>query len=130
MIGRPGEKLHHLPRLGLSDACRLFGLTPRAIRFYEEKGLIEAHRDRLNHRYYDGWARQRLAWISRLRSVSLSLRDIRQVLDADQRAGAGSETALKKLVSRKEELSRELAEIDALIPVLQADVQPALNTAA
>lgn len=130
MIGRPGEKLHHLPRLGLSDACRLFGLTPRAIRFYEEKGLIEAHRDRLNHRYYDGWARQRLAWISRLRSVSLSLRDIRQVLDADQRAGAGSKTALKKLVSRKEELSRELAEIDALIPVLQADVQPALNTAA
>lgn len=130
MIGRPGEKLHHLPRLGLSDACRLFGLTPRAIRFYEEKGLIEAHRDRLNHRYYDGWARQRLAWISRLRSVSLSLRDIRQVLEADQRSGAGSETALRKLVSRKEELSRELAEIDALIPALQADVQPALNTAA
>lgn len=121
MLGRHGEKLRHLPRLGLSDACRLFGMTPRALRFYEEKGLIEAHRDRLNHRYYDGGTRQRLAWISHLRAARLSLRDIRQVLDADERAGAGRQTALRKLQVRKEELARELAAVEALIPMLQQD---------
>lgn len=121
MLGRRGETLHHLPRLGFADACRLFGMTPRALRFYEEKGLIEARRDRLNHRYYDGWTRQKLAWISRLRSVSLSLRDIRQVLEAEQRAGAGSQTALRKLLVRREELARELAAVDALIPALQGE---------
>lgn len=134
MIGRRGETLHHLPRLGFADACRLFGLTPRALRFYEEKGLIDARRDRLNHRYYDGWTRQKLAWIARLRSVSLSLGDIRQVLEADQRSGTGPQTALRKLMSRREQLAQELAAVEALIPTLQegaAASEPAiLNPAA
>ena len=118
MLGRRPDNLHHLPRLGFADACRLFDMTPRALRFYEEKGLIEARRDRLNHRYYDGSTRQKLSWISRLRAVSLPLRDIRQVLDAEQR-GSGSQLALRKLLSRREELARELAALDALIPTLQ-----------
>ncbi|MGA0606533.1 MerR family transcriptional regulator [Phenylobacterium sp. VNQ135] len=121
MLGRRSDNLHHLPRLGFADACRLFGMTPRALRFYEEKGLIEARRDRLNHRFYDGWTRQKLAWISRLRSVSLPLRDIRQVLDAEQRSGAGSQVALRKLLSRREELARELAAVEALLPTLQEE---------
>ena len=65
--------IHHLPRLGLSNAMRIFGLTARALRFYEEKGLIEAHRDRLNCRYYDATARNRLEWIARLRREGLTL---------------------------------------------------------
>ncbi len=121
MLGRRPDNLHHLPRLGFADACRLFGMTPRALRFYEEKGLIEARRDRLNHRYYDGWTRQKLAWISRLRQVSLPLRDIRQVLDADQRSGTGCELALRKLLARREELARELAAVDSLLPSLQEE---------
>ncbi|MCR5874521.1 MerR family transcriptional regulator [Phenylobacterium sp. J426] len=121
MLGRRPDNLHHLPRLGFADACRLFGMTPRALRFYEEKGLIEARRDRLNHRYYDGWTRQKLAWISRLRSVSLPLRDIRQVLEADQRSGAGSQLALRKLLARREELARELAAAESLLPSLQEE---------
>lgn len=121
MLGRRPDNLHHLPRLGFADACRLFGMTPRALRFYEEKGLIEARRDRLNHRYYDGWTRQKLAWIARLRSVSLSLRDIRQVLEADQRAGSGSQLALRKLLARRDALTQELAALDALIPTLQEE---------
>lgn len=125
MLGRRPDNLHHLPRLGFADACRLFGMTPRALRFYEEKGLIEARRDRLNHRFYDGATRQKLAWIARLRSVSLSLRDIRQVLEADQRPGAnsgsGSQLALRKLLARRETLARELAALDALIPTLQEE---------
>jgi Predicted transcriptional regulators len=121
MLGRRPDNLHHLPRLGFADACRLFGMTPRALRFYEEKGLIEARRDRLNHRYYDGATRQKLSWISRLRSVSLPLRDIRQVLEAEQRAGTGTQVALRKLLSRREELARELAAVDALIPSLQEE---------
>lgn len=121
MLGRRPDNLHHLPRLGFADACRLFGMTPRALRFYEEKGLIEARRDRLNHRYYDGWTRQKLAWISRLRSVSLPLRDIRQVLEADQRSGAGSQLALRKLLARREELARELAAVESLLPSLQEE---------
>ena len=54
------ENIHHLPRLGMAGAMRLFGLTARALRFYEEKGLVEARRDRLNARFYDPAARRRL----------------------------------------------------------------------
>lgn len=121
MLAWQADRARHLPRLGLSEACRLFGLTPRALRFYEEKGLIEARRDRLNHRFYDGWARHRLGWIARLRGVGLPLPEIQQVLDADERTGGGRQVALRKLVGRRTKLAEELARLDDLIPQLEAE---------
>ena len=50
---------------------RLFGLTARAIRHYEEWGLITAMRDRRNNRCFDERARARLGWISTLRAADL-----------------------------------------------------------
>jgi DNA-binding transcriptional MerR regulator len=109
----------HLPRIGLGDACRLFGFTPRAIRFYEERGLIEARRDFQNRRVYDPPARRRLAWIAELRRARLSLPDIRAVLDAEDASGCGREAALARLEARRHKLQAECAEIDGLIGSLR-----------
>lgn len=107
------ENIHHLPRLGMAGAMRLFGLTARALRFYEEKGLVEARRDRLNARFYDPAARRRLEWISRLRKAGVSLPDIEEVLRAEDEGAGGRECAVRKLEARREALAAELARLDA-----------------
>jgi DNA-binding transcriptional MerR regulator len=117
--------IHQLPRLGMSNAMRLFGLTARALRFYEERGLIEARRDRLNTRFYDPVARRRLEWISRLRRAGVSLPDIREVLHAEDSEERGRECALRKLESRREALQRDLAMLDEVVLELQSTA-PAL----
>lgn len=117
-IGISRENIHHLPRLGMSGAMRLFGLTARALRFYEEKGLVEARRDRLNARYYDPVARGRLEWIARLRKAGVSLPDIEDVLSAEE-DGRGHECAMAKLERRREALKAELSHLDDVLTDLQ-----------
>ena len=116
-------KIHHLPRLGLANAMRIYGLTARALRFYEERGLIEARRDRLNARYYDPDARRRLDWIAPLRRAGVSLEDIRQVLRAEDEEGRGQEHALRAVARRHADLEAQLAQAKAALDVLQ--VKPA-----
>lgn len=119
------SNLRHLPRLGLGEACRLYGFTPRALRFYEERGLVRAQRDRLNCRYFDGAARQRLAWIADLRKARLSLPDIQAVLEAEDAHGGGRKLALERLAARREGLAREAAEVDAVIQAVAAETKAA-----
>lgn len=119
------ETIHHLPRLGMAGAMRLFGLTARALRFYEERGLVEARRDRLNARFYDPAARRRLEWISRLRKAGVSLTDIEDVLRAEDEDGRGRACALDKLRARRETLTAELARVEEALTEAQAAATPA-----
>jgi DNA-binding transcriptional MerR regulator len=124
------DKIHFLPRLHISQATRMFGMTARAVRYYEERGLIEACRDEHNRRLYDAAARRRLRWIGELRSAGLSLRDIQDVLDADEEhAGAGDDIALERLEARRASLRAEVAKIDDLIGGLSERAAPALQQA-
>ena len=112
------DNIRHLPRIGIGEAMQLFGMTARAIRFYEEKGLIEARRDRLNSRFYDGVARERLRWISALRAAGLPLADIEDVLNAEDRDGGGRDCALGKLQARRATVQLELARVDLAVAKL------------
>jgi DNA-binding transcriptional MerR regulator len=114
------ENIHHLPRLGMAGAMRLFGLTARALRFYEEKGLVEARRDRLNARFYDPAARRRLEWISRLRKAGVSLPDIEDVLHAEDDGGTGRDCAMRKLEARRTELQAEMGRLDEALTEFKA----------
>jgi DNA-binding transcriptional MerR regulator len=107
-----------IPRLRMRDAIRLFGLSARALRFYEEKGLIRAYRDTANYRWYDAKARRRLAWIASLRSAGISLRDIRVVLAAEETHGAGRASALGKLQAMRDHLEREIGQVNQLYETL------------
>ena len=111
---------HQFARLSITDAARLFGMTTRALRFYEDKGLVEAQRDRLNARFYDAVARRQLEWISQLRAAGLGLADIQTVLTAEAENGRGAQLALIKLAARRGELQRQLARTDDVVEALQA----------
>ena len=60
----------------IGEMCDAFGVTARALRFYEDENLISPER-RGTTRLYTDRDRARLAWILRGKRVGLSLADIK-----------------------------------------------------
>ena len=102
----------------ISQLAREFEVTPRALRFYEDKGLLTPRRDGMN-RVYSHRDRGRLQLILRGKRVGLSLIEIKEILDlykVDQRAQA--QTALKKYKARIIALEAQREDVDAAIETL------------
>jgi len=70
----------------IGELSREFGVTLRALRFYENKGLISPHRDGLNRLYSQG-DRTRLALILKGKKLGFTLGEIRQMIAAEENAG-------------------------------------------
>ena len=98
-----------------------FGVTARALRFYEDEELISPER-RGTARLYTDRDRVRLAWILRGKRVGLSLADIKDLLDLYD-LGDGRRTQRLKTVERCQEqvdkLKRQRVDIDATIKELE-----------
>jgi DNA-binding transcriptional MerR regulator len=106
----------------ISQLAREFDVTPRALRFYEDKGLLSPRREGLN-RVYSHRDRARLQLIIRGKRVGLSLIEIKEILDlykVDQRAQA--QTALKKYKVRVVELERQREDVEAAIDTLRDSI--------
>jgi DNA-binding transcriptional MerR regulator len=119
------DRTFQIANLRVADAMRLFGVSARALRFYEEKGLLQPGRDRHNRRVYDAEARRRLAWITRLRAADLSIIDIHDVLRAEDRDGSGEALALARMEARREAMTAALVALDRAIESLSPVRAPA-----
>jgi DNA-binding transcriptional MerR regulator len=64
----------------IKDLTAEFGVTARALRFYEDEGLISPTRTGLA-RIYSKRDRARLAWILRAKNVGFSLTEIKEMID-------------------------------------------------
>jgi DNA-binding transcriptional MerR regulator len=101
----------------IGELCDEFGVTARALRFYEDEALIGPER-RGTARLYSDRDRARLAWILRGKRVGLSLADIKELLDLYD-IGDGRKTQRMKTIERCQEQADKLAaqriDIDATI---------------
>ena len=109
----------------ISDLCAEFGVTARALRFYEDEGLIGPER-RGTARIYSHRDRARLAWILRGKRVGFSLGEIREMIDLYD-VGDGRSTqkqfTLERCLERIELLENQKRDIDAHITELQQFVE-------
>ncbi len=86
------------PHYSIGELCDEFGVTARALRFYEDEQLIAPER-RGTQRLYSERDHARLAWILRGKRVGFSLAEIKELLDLYD-VGDGRQTQRLKTIER------------------------------
>lgn len=105
----------------IGDMCDSFGVTARALRFYEDEQLIAPER-RGTARIYSERDRARLTWILRGKRVGFSLNDIREMLDlydVGDRQLTQRRVTLERCLERIAALRRQKEDIDTTIAELE-----------
>jgi len=105
----------------ISDLAREFDITPRAIRFYEDQGLLAPRRDG-QRRIYTPRDRTRLKLTLRGKRLGLTLSEIRELIDMyepgrDERPQL--ERFLAVLEDHKASLLQQRDDIEAQLSELQ-----------
>ncbi len=112
----------------VTELAEALGTTPRALRFYEDKGLVTPQRAGQN-RVYSHRDRGRLALILRGKRLGFSLREIAEWLDLYD-ADPGQGTQMRLLVDKARErisvLERQRVDIDATLTELR-DIEQAAS---
>ena len=106
----------------ISELAREFDVTPRAIRFYEDQGLLSPKRDG-QRRIYTPRDRTRLKLTLRGKRLGLTLSEIRELIDMYE-PGRDERPQLKRflavLESHKSALMQQRADLEAQLSEVQA----------
>jgi len=105
----------------ISELAAEFGITPRAIRFYEDEKLVKPTRQG-QMRIYAPRDRARLALILRGKRVGFSLTEIKEMLDLyDINDGQATQLSysIKKFSERINALERQRADIEQALTELR-----------
>ena len=123
--GEEGES--HYTISSLADEL---DITPRTVRFYEEKGLISPRRSSRNHRLYSHSDRARLKLVLRGRRLGYTLEEIAEMIGPGddpldevgqiERELAYGERTLKEIAKRQAELNEIKRDLHMVKLKLQA----------
>lgn len=114
-MSKPLDSAFEAPLLSTGEMARRSRNTLRAVRFYEEEGILRAtRRTEGGHRLFDLVELERLMLVTDMRVAGLSLEEIKQILDVKQASSIGGDAA--KLAT--EILSRQVDELREKLTVL------------
>lgn len=114
-VRRPGMAAGDSYSIG--QVVRAFGVTPRAVRYYEACGLVQPARNG-NQRVFSARDFERVRFIVEARRANLSVVDVMELL-ALQNGGDGG----RRQIERKLELlGEQLAQANTLCASLQAEI--------
>ena len=105
----------------ISELAQEFDVTPRAIRFYEDQGLLAPRREG-QRRIYTPRDRTRLKLTLRGKRLGLTLAEIRELIDMYDR-GRGDRPQLERfrevLEAHRKSLLQQQADIEAQLAEIQ-----------
>ena len=110
------------PELAISQMSRVFGVSLRTLRFYEDRGLIKPRREG-NARYYRASDRIRREMILKGKKLGFTLTEIQDLIGGN---GATEMTDLEdqlnpqQIVTQISHLERQRSEIEGAIERLRA----------
>jgi len=117
----------------IGELAEEFGITSRALRLYEEEGLLDPKREG-TRRIYNERNRVRLRLILRGKRLGWSLSEIREsfdLYDSDHGEEAQLELMLEKLARRRDTLKEQRCDIDSALKDLEriaTDASQALHS--
>ena len=107
---------------GITELCREFGISLRALRFYEDKGLLSPRRVN-GARVYTRRDRARLSLILRAKAIGSQLSEIKRYLDLYGDQGEGRAQQLNFVIDRTDQeiaaLEKKRASIDDTLAELR-----------
>ncbi len=107
---------------GITELCAEFGITLRALRFYEDKGLLSPRRVS-GARVYSRRDRARLSLILRAKAIGTPLSEIKHYLDLYGDHGEGRAKQLGYVIARTDQaiatLEARRAQIDETLAELR-----------
>jgi DNA-binding transcriptional MerR regulator len=113
--------------LTIRDAAERLNVTPRTLKYYEERGLVAPSRSEGRYRLYSEHDLERFARILRLRALGFSLQGIVELLKrpvepiGDGRKGYSSES----LRDIEEALAQQIDALDARIASVRRELKEA-----
>jgi len=109
----------------ITELAREFDITPRAIRFYEDQGLLAPQREGANglRRVYSSRDRTRLKLTLRGKRLGFTLSEIRTLLDLyDSPTGTAAQLRafVDTIAAHREVLERQLEDLNTTLTELAA----------
>lgn len=114
------------PQFSISDLASEFGITTRAIRFYDERGLLSSSARRGGVRMYNASERVKLKLILRGKRLGFSLEESRDIINMYDPGGGNSaqlQFLIKKIQEKRQLLERKRREINSMLKDLDAAAQ-------
>ena len=117
------------PQYSIADLASEFGITTRAIRFYDERGLIQSTR-RGGVLFYNPAERVKLKLILRGKRLGFSLDESRDIINLYDHSNENSrqlQFLLGKIREKRQQLERKRSEINSMLKDLNTAEQNCLS---
>lgn len=113
--------------LTVRDAAERLNVTPRTLKYYEERGLVSPTRSEGRYRLYDENDLERFSRILRLRSLGFSLQGITEMLKRplEPVAGGRNRFSTESLQEIRDALAQQVDALDARIDAVRRELKEA-----
>ncbi|PQV50887.1 MerR family transcriptional regulator [Paraburkholderia sp. BL21I4N1] len=112
--------------LTVRDAAERLGVTPRTLKYYEERGLVSPTRSEGRYRLYDEEDLKRFGRILRLRSLGFSLHSVTEMLKRPlEPVDGGLRYSTESLQQIHDAIAQQVEALDARIDSMRRELKEA-----
>lgn len=108
----------------LKEVCQILDLTEHTVRYYTDQGIVEVKRDHNNRRMFDEQSIDWLRGAKYLRSLGMSIEDVRLFHNLCQQEGDEAiQKRLDILIKQEEKAKQELKQAQQRLVYLQHKIE-------